>query len=93
MHDRARLLAGNPAAVAGACGDFSVQRHRPFRDDPRPAGRDEFQVGSIEPFGFRFHQPDFDFDPGLLERFDSAAADGVIRIMLCTNHSADPGGD
>ena len=45
----ARLRIGNPSAFAGVSGDFAVERHGPFGDDPRPAGFHELEIRGVQP--------------------------------------------
>ena len=40
--------AGNPAAIAGAGGDFAVERHGPFGDDPGPPAENPLQIRGIQ---------------------------------------------
>ena len=87
VHAAAQLLdhcsrgfAGNPAAVAGASGNFSVERHGPFGDHPRPAGCHQFQIRRVESSRLGFHQADFDRN----SRGSSAA---IPRPLTASNGS------
>jgi hypothetical protein len=88
VDDLARFRAGNPAAFAGPSGDFPVERHGPFGDDPRPARLDEFSIGCVEPPGLSFQQSDLDGDAGRSKFGDAAALDRRERVRLGHDHAA-----
>ena len=61
--------------------DFSIQRHRGFQRDQRPAVADVARESFIEPSRFLLQTPDFNFNSGCAQLLKSATAH--LRIWIC----------
>ena len=48
MHDRSGFLVGDPLGIPRVRGNFSVEAHRPFGVNPRPARSDELEKWGVE---------------------------------------------
>ncbi len=84
-------VAGDAGGLSVLEGDFSVEGHRAFPDDPREAGGDAFKESAIEPECFAFEDAPCGFDTCVAEDLDSCAGMGGVGVEAGDDDAFDAG--
>ncbi len=83
----ARRLVADPFRVAAPRGDLAVERHGPFGVDVGLSGRQQRQVGRVEPPRRRLAQSELDRDAGLTQPVGPLAGHRRKRIAHGGDHA------
>ncbi len=83
------FVAGDSGGLSVLEGDFSIERHGAFPDDPRDAGGDAFEEGSVEPESIGFENAPNGFDACIAEDPYSGAGVGGVGVEASDNDAFD----
>ncbi len=83
------FVAGYSGGLSVLEGDFSIECHGAFPDDPRDAGGDAFEEGAIEPESVGFENAPNGFDACIAEDLYSGAGVGRVGVEAGDNNAFD----
>ena len=89
VHMTAGGLAGNPAAVAGVCGDFAVQRHRVFHHDKWGLGRNVMEEHLVYGVAFVFQNTGNTRNTGVAQNAQTLSGNERVWIQTADNDTGN----
>lgn len=87
------FVSGDAGGLSVLKGDFSVEGHGAFPDDPWEAGGDAFEEGAVEPECFGFEDAPCGFDACVAEGLDSCAGVCGVGVETGDDDAFDAGLD